>query len=188
MIFEECCIYNSELIANGSLIIDKKYLQVSKSTHSTLSNINRNGFITCDSQDGIEEIHWLHEERPYIAGFIRKSKMDKINCLISSNQNFKLIIHGIATADYNFDNYITVTRYKFFNTNFHKEFDETFQYGKSITRIYYDWDQYEINSDVEDLKLINESDILRITIIDFRWNYSAMNNDGLFTLISKCLS
>lgn len=184
MLFDECCEYNSNLIANGSLILGEEYLQVDESTHSTLSQINKNGFITYSSQDGIDLEYQTYDERPYIQGFIKKNKIENINCLIDNNQNFKLIIHTIPPIS---DEYEGVTKYKPYSLRVHEAFNGKIPFGETFTRIFYGYEQIAIDLYLKKLNLINEDDIIYITIIDFRWNYNAMNNDGLFTSVLKCL-
>lgn len=160
--FAAKCRAASEWIQNGGLKEEYDVSQVEKESYTWLSEINRKGWLTIESQDG------QSDERAYVGGFMKTKKaFEIVDRLNNTSDKILIILHPCNEWK---RSYIPLTRHN----------------GKTVTRqpIYTDT---SIPMLKQHAGIAHIKNVCFVIAIDPTWNRKAYASHGLWKDVIRCL-
>lgn len=135
-------------------------IQIHEECHPYIYEMNRRGFITIDSQDGMS---WPYHERPYVSGFLSKKLWKKFSENMLKQSYVKIVIHRVDKNT----RHQKITRQR-------KHLISLTQDRSRRIRSYITWCHAlifieELEFEKAMLELNCKENVLYITCIDMRW-------------------
>lgn len=164
MDFDEVAAKTAEMIQAGGLRVGAEYSQVSYKCFAQLADINRLGFVTIDSQEG------LRDERAYVTGFVQPGRAERfVERLNVSGDMVALVLR--PNARYVPDTNIAVTRQK----------------QTAVTKIPLLNSKADINGLQKEAGIAKSQKVLLVDCFDPKWGRKAYATDGVFAAVISAL-
>lgn len=164
MQFKEAAVRTADMIKGGGLIVSADYSQVSPKCFSQLEQMNRLGFITLDSQEGMQN------ERAYVCGFMQPGRAERFVESVNTSSDMVALILRPA-AKYVPNTSIIVTRSK----------------GSQKTKIPLINSRSDIANLQKDAGISAGARVVLVDCFDPKWERKAYSRDGLFCQVLAAL-
>ncbi len=185
----------AETIKNNSLK-EGKLMSIENDSLKSIRQINKLGFFTYGSQDGIYKKYFdfKYKERCFVDGFIHIDKLQKILDLVKESERFDIMVRCIIQSEKFFPEKkgreLLLTKWKTPGESF---WTTQTSISENITSAMLDkmLNEYNTPSDyfgggVEGLNLPKNEWVL-ITLYDKRFKIKGTSKDGLFNFVIKLL-